>query len=356
MSDTPRKIKVFSIDDSALVRKFLRDIMEADDTLELVGTAVDPVIAEGRIRNLNPDVITVDIEMPRMDGITFIRKLMKDDPRPVVVISSHAQEGSAKVFEALEAGAIEVMAKPGDTFAVADMGPALIQKIRSAASARIKRASRPIETRVPPPALIRPVNRLRRDNGQIILMGASTGGTEALSYIIKNLPAGLPPICIVQHIPAPYSRAFAERLNKSSSLEVREAVGGEILEPGKVFIAPGDFHMIVEPSGDSYGISLHQGPKIHFQRPSVDVLFHSISPLLAPRCLTIVLTGMGKDGADGALRLRQMGSHVIAQSEATCVVYGMPHAVVSLGAHNEIVDLPDIPGRIISWCTQDTPA
>lgn len=346
-----RKTKVLIVDDSMIVRKILSDIFAADPGIEVVGTAPDPYAARDLILSLKPDVITLDIEMPKMDGITFLKLIMKHHPLPVIILSSLSQSGSHMALEALAAGAVDVMGKPSSTMVSKDMGPELIAKVKAAAGATrfsgsIAAATTPVVRPATPSAPISAAAYY--DPRQIILIGASTGGTEALKDVLALLPANLPPILIVQHIPAAFCGAFARKLNDVSSFDVREAREGDILKRGTALVAPGDFHMILRKSGESgYGVSLKQGPKIHFCRPSVDVLFESAAPLVGRRAVAGLLTGMGEDGAAGLLKLRQGGSRTFAQDQKTCVVYGMPRVAVEMGAVEAILPLDRIAEHIV---------
>ena len=333
-----RKIRVLIIDDSAVVRKMATDALSADPAIEVVGTAVDPYAARDKIKELNPDVITLDIEMPRMDGLTFLEILMQRRPVPVIVMSSLSQRGSEHALEALRLGAFDVIGKPGGSYSFGDLGPELITKIKAAGSTILKA--------LPPPVKLTPVTRKpvtnvharHFDPRSIILLGASTGGTEALREVITKLPPNLPGIAIVQHIPAMFSRAFADRLHSLSALDVREAVDGEKLLPGTALVAPGNFHLLLQWQVDHYRVRVANGPQIWHQRPAVDMLFKSATDCgAAPHAVAGVLTGMGKDGAEGLLKLREKGAVTFAQDEATSIVYGMPRAAwENKGAQRQI--------------------
>lgn len=345
------KTRVLVVDDSAIFRRFLSSTLASDPAIEVVGAAADPYEARDMILQLKPNVLTLDIEMPKMDGITFLKILSTQHPVPAVVFSSLSAQGSQYALQALEAGAVDVLAKPsGGTFG-ADLARELISKVKAAAgSTRIPRP-------VPPSSLGAYASAINNSKpGQIILIGSSTGGTEALKDIIPVLPPNLPPICIVQHIPAGYSAALARRLNELSKLEVREAVDGEPLERGTVLIAPGDMHMVLVKRGaDGYGVRLKQGPKVNQCRPSVDVLFESAAPLVGNKAVAGILTGMGEDGARGLLALRNAGSKTFAQDEKTCVVYGMPRKAFEAGGAQKQVALGDIATHIVK-CVAGTAA
>ncbi len=336
---SPRKIRVLIIDDSAVVRRMATDALSADPEIEVVGTAVDPYAARDKIKELEPDVITLDIEMPRMDGLTFLEILMQRRPVPVIVMSSLSQRGSEHALEALRLGAFDVIGKPGGSYSFGDLGGELIAKIKSAAGTRLRA--------LPPPVKLTPGNARRGvtaptmrgfDPRSIILLGASTGGTEALREVITRLPPNLPGIAIVQHIPAMFSRAFADRLRSLSAIDVREAVDGDRLTPGVALVAPGNFHLLLQWHHDHYRVRVANGPQIWHQRPAVDMLFKSATDCgAAPHAVAGVLTGMGKDGAEGLLHLREKGATTFAQDEATSIVYGMPRAAwENKGAERQI--------------------
>ena len=351
-----RKIRVLVVDDSAIVRKLARDALNADPAIEVVGTAIDPFVARDKIVELEPDVLTLDIEMPRMDGITFLKILMKHHPMPVVIMSSISQAGSAHALEALEAGAVDVIAKPGTAYSVGDLAVDLVRKVKSAFAARHRfsspsKPSSPSSTAALSPQPLQP--QLCRapgnfDSRSMILLGASTGGTEALKEVLIRLPADIPPICIVQHIPAYFSGAFAGRLNDLCAMEVREACDGDEVQSGLALVAPGDYHMLLSSRDGRFCVRLKQGPQVWHQRPAVDIFFQSAAPLVGPLAIAGVLTGMGQDGAKGLLELKNAGARTFIQDEASCVVFGMPNAAFKLGAADKTVSLLDIPRHILS--------
>lgn len=334
---SPRRIRVLVVDDSAMVRKLVSDALKSDPEIEVVGTAVDPYAARDKIQALNPDVLTLDLEMPRMDGLTFLKIIMEQRPLPVIIMSSLTQRGSDVAFEALRLGAFDVLAKPDGPYSFGELGPQLIARIKASVGARVRRhlplrtAPAPVAKPSPPPPAM---HRIRPRNARdLILLGASTGGTEALREVLTHLPAGLPPIAIVQHIPPVFSRTFADRLNDLCAFDVREAVDGEPLLPGTALVAPGNFHLLVQWSGDRYRVRVVSGPPVWHQRPAVDLLFKSAAdPMVAPHVLAGVLTGMGRDGAEGLLSLRERGATTFAQDESSSVVYGMPRAAWENGA------------------------
>lgn len=356
------KIRVLIVDDSAIVRKLLTDLLSKDPDIEVVGTAMDPYLARDKVLELEPDVMTLDIEMPRMDGITFLKIMMKHHPMPIIIMSSLTQSGSQYAMEALQNGAAAVLAKPGGSFSVGDVGERLIGVIREAGRSKIRQfmshattaaasqagaATTPGAAKIgakvspvrTPGASVLPGGNHVFDPRQVILLGASTGGTEALKDVLVDLPANMPGICIVQHIPAYFSKAFADRLNGLCQLEVREAVDGDIVKPGLALIAPGDYHMLLRWVGDHYIVQLKQGPLVWHQRPAVDVLFKAGASCAGPYAIGALLTGMGKDGAEGLLLMREKGARTFAQSEETCVVFGMPRAAMEIGAPEQMIPL-----------------
>jgi two-component system chemotaxis response regulator CheB len=352
--NSPR-IRVLVVDDSAVVRKLVSEALKADPDIEVVGTAVDPYAARDKIKELNPDVLTLDLEMPRMDGLTFLRIIMEQRPLPVIIMSSLSQRGSDYAFEALRLGAFDVLAKPGGPYSFGDLGPQLIARIKATAGARIRRT---VAATALPAAPVAPVARparaatdRRRAGRDLIVLGASTGGTEALSEVLTRLPGTLPPIAIVQHIPPVFSRTFAERLNALCAFEVREAVDGDRLEPGLALVAPGNFHLLVQWQTDHYRARVVGGPPIWHQRPAVDLLFKSAADAgHGQHVLAGVLTGMGRDGAEGLLRLRERGAATFAQDESSCVVYGMPKAAWENGAAQRQLRLDHIADHIARHC------
>ncbi|MEM9159887.1 MAG: chemotaxis response regulator protein-glutamate methylesterase [Verrucomicrobiota bacterium] len=323
------KTKVLIVDDSAIVRQALAKVLSRRSGIEVVGAARDAYEAKEQILRLKPDVLLLDIDMPRMDGITFIKILMQHHPMPVVVLSYLTRSGSNAAMECAQAGAIEVMPKPSSDHEVAILGDELAMKLKAAASAKIRRPSAPISTQSSTPQ-----NRVfsgSTNNRQLILMGASTGGTEALKELLAKLPANLPPILIVQHIPPEFSKAFADRVNKYCPFKVKEAENGEIARPSHAYVAPGDYHMLTDWQGSHYQIKLNQGPSVWHQRPAVDTLFKSAAEYCDSSFVAALLTGMGKDGAEGMKILRERGAYTIGQDEETSAVYGMPKAAMEAG-------------------------
>jgi len=344
----PAPIRVLIVDDSAIVRKILTEALAAEPDLEVVGSAPDPYVARDKILSLRPDVLTLDIEMPRMDGLTFLKKLMRFHPLPTVIISSLAHPSCRAAVQALELGAVEVLAKPGGPYSVGELRNSLAGKIRAAAAARVRRSEPPAEpsTRCGSLAVAIVPPQLPADT--VIALGASTGGTEAIASVLVRLPASAPGIVITQHIPPQFSRAFANRLNELCILEVKEAEDGLELRPGLALVAPGDFHMLLRRAAGRYFVNIKTGPRVCYQRPSVDVLFSSVAEAAGKRAIGVLLTGMGVDGSQGLLKLRHAGARTIAQDEASCVVFGMPREAIALGAAEQVLPLPAIPDAILA--------
>jgi two-component system, chemotaxis family, protein-glutamate methylesterase/glutaminase len=341
---TNQKIKVLVVDDSAIVRKIFNEELSKEPDIEVVGTAPDPFVARDKIIQLKPDVITLDIEMPRMDGLTFLKKLMKHYPLPVIIVSSLTPKGSTMAVEAIENGAIEVLAKPGGSYSVGDMCIHLKEKIRAAARVNMNRKT--ISSSQPKVGTI--IKSLSETTQKVIAIGASTGGTEALKEVLINMPLNSPGIVIVQHMPANFTTAFAERLNKICQIEVKEAKDGDSVINGRALIAPGNFHMLMRRSGARYFVNIKDGPFVHHQRPAVDVLFNSVSQYVGNNAIGVILTGMGADGAKGLLAMKGTGAKTLAQDEASCVVFGMPKEAIKLGAADKIVPLERMTQEIIT--------
>ncbi len=333
-------MRVLVVDDSAVVRKVFSEELSKERDIEVVGTAPDPYVARDKIVKLKPDVVTLDIEMPRMDGITFLKKLMRYHPMPVIIVSSLTQKGSQLALEALSLGAVEVISKPSGSYSVGEMTVQLADKIRAAARARLPSEVK-VDTQVksaPRPGL----KALASTTNKIIAIGASTGGTEALKVVLTQMPHNCPGIVVVQHMPAKFTTSFAERLNSLSAIEVREAQDGDAVIPGRALIAPGNYHMLLRRSGANYYVKIKQGPMVHHQRPSVDVLFKSVAEYAGGNAVGVILTGMGADGAQGLLEMKQAGAKTIAQDEKSCVVFGMPKEAIKKGAVDKVVPLDEI--------------
>jgi len=336
-------IRVLVVDDSAVVRGIFVRELSRDPEIEVVGTAPDPFVARDKIVALQPDVITLDVEMPRMDGITFLRKLMEHHPLPVIIVSSLTPEGGELALEALDAGAVEVMCKPGAAYTVGDMSVELIDKIKAAARVKVQaRTSRP-------GAKAQPIRHraLSRTTNKVVAIGASTGGTQALQDVLVAMPANAPGIVIVQHMPEHFTRSFADRLNELCAIEVKEAEDGDTVTPGKALIAPGNYHMVLRRSGARYFVSVKTGPLVSRHRPSVDVLFKSVARYAGKNAIGVIMTGMGNDGAEGMKEMKDAGAENIAQDEASCVVFGMPKEAIMLGAVDHVVPLSRIPQMIL---------
>jgi two-component system chemotaxis response regulator CheB len=350
-----KKIKVLIVDDSAIVRQTLTNIFSSDEDLEVIGTAKDPFDAAELLKTMVPDVITLDIEMPRMDGITFLKKIMSLHPIPIVIISQVAQEGSKKAFEALEFGAVEVIAKPkvNSTKFFEESKILLCDVIKAASVARVKRISL-VQNIIVKPKLSADVIIPKKEpkyypeNMQkIVLIGASTGGTEAITNILGELNNTSCGIVIVQHMPEMFTKLFADRLNELNTLQVSEAKNGDTVERGKVLIAPGNKHLILKNSGSKYYVEVKDGPLVNRHRPSIDVLFRSAAQNAGRNAIGILLTGMGDDGAHGLLEMKEAGGHTIAQDENSCVVFGMPKEAIEIGAAKEVLNLFRISQQIM---------
>jgi two-component system, chemotaxis family, protein-glutamate methylesterase/glutaminase len=329
------------VDDSAVVRKVLSETLSRQRGIEVIGTAPDPYVARDKIVTLNPDVITVDIEMPRMDGITFLKKLMKFYPIPFIIVSSLTPKGGRVAMEALSIGALEVVSKPSTAYSVGDMGIQLSNKIRAVANVNMKAKMAERAFTAPPKAVLGSLAMTATTN-KIIAIGASTGGTEAIKTVLMGLPFNSPGVVVVQHMPAKFTTSFAERLNSLCDLSVKEAGDGDTVTNGCALIAPGNFHMLLKRSGARYYVRVKEGPMIHHQRPSVDVLFNSVADYAGANALGIILTGMGADGADGLLKMKQAGATTLAQDEKSCVVFGMPKEAIERGAVDKVMGLDKI--------------
>ena len=336
--------RVLVVDDSAVVRTILLRELERDATIEVVGTAPDPYVARDKIVRLQPDVITLDIEMPRMDGITFLKKLMRHYPLPVVVVSSLTPKGGDLALEAIDCGAVEVMCKPGAAYTVGDLSVELIDKIKAAAKVKIRKAEtgqRRKPKRVAKLAMTRTTNK-------VVAMGASTGGTQALQSVLTSMPTNAPGILVVQHMPEHFTSSFATRLNDICAIEVKEAEDRDSVIPGRALIAPGNHHMLLRRSGARYYVEVKDGPLVCRQRPSVEVLFKSAAKYAGQNAIGVIMTGMGADGAQGLLAMREAGAHTIAQDEKTCVVFGMPKEAIKADAVEQIVPLNRIASSVCS--------
>lgn len=344
MGDLGRPIRVLIIDDSAIVRKYLSEAIAEEPDMEVVGVAPDPFIARDKILALQPDVLTLDIEMPRMDGLTFLQKLMVYHPMPAIVISSLGQASSETALDALRYGAVDVIPKPGGPYSVGELRSSLPQKIRAAASSHVRKHE-PVAASIPATRAPQEVSTFRA--GTIIAIGASTGGTEAIREVLVDLPANTPGIVVTQHIPEVFSTAFANRLDKLCKMEVKEAADGDEIRPGRVLIAPGNFHMIVRRVGNLARVQIQDGPRVCYQRPSVDVMFTSVAAAAKDQAIGVLLTGMGADGARGLLKMKECGARTMVQDEQSCVVYGMPREAVKLNAADQVLPLSLISRAIL---------
>jgi two-component system chemotaxis response regulator CheB len=339
-------IRVLIVDDSALVRRVLAGELSKCRDIEVVGSAVDPFVARDKIVRLHPDVVTLDLEMPRMNGLAFLAKLMRYYPLPVVVVSSLTQNNTEAAMRALELGAVEVIGKPGSACRTPEISKQLIRAVRAAASARVTREQATSEG---------PDRRCRTDPlplgdaHTVLAIGASTGGTKAIESVLATLPAVFPGILIVQHMPKEFTATFAKRLNETCRIEVREARDNDRVTPGVALIAPGNLHMLLQQNGVDYRVRIKNGPAVNHQRPSVDVLFQSAACSAGRKAIGVLLTGMGADGAKGLLAMHEKGAYTLAQDEKTCVVFGMPKEAVRLGAVDEVVPLHQIPQAIVNF-------
>jgi two-component system, chemotaxis family, protein-glutamate methylesterase/glutaminase len=344
-------IKVLIVDDSALIRALLREIIDAQPDMRTVGAAADPYVARELIKSLEPDVITLDVEMPRMNGLDFLERLMRLRPMPVLMISSLTAAGSEATFRALELGAVDFVAKPalGISEGLTALADELVEKIRSAAGARVKRLAPLVidEKRNADAVLPRRSNQLASTE-KLIFIGASTGGTEAIARVLELLPPDAPGVCITQHMPPLFTKSYAARLDGLCKIHVTEAEDGERILPGHAYLAPGDRHLLVGRRGANYVVELSDGPPVSRHRPSVDVLFRSAANVAGKNAIAAILTGMGDDGAAGMREMHQAGAYTIAQNEATCVVYGMPKAAVAAGGVDVITPLPAIAATIMT--------
>jgi two-component system chemotaxis response regulator CheB len=343
-----RKTRVLVIDDSALIRKLLSEIVNAESDMECIGAAADPIAAREMIRSLNPDVLTLDVEMPKMDGLDFLERLMRLRPMPAVMVSTLTDKGSETTLRALELGAVDFVAKPKFDIAsgLREYAEEITDKIRIAATARIKRHGVTPNTVAKTPAKMLG-NRLASTE-KLIIIGASTGGTEAIKDVLVALPPDCPGILIAQHMPPGFTKSFAERLDRLCRISVKEAEGGERVLPGTAFIAPGHSHLLLKRSGANYVTELSQSEPVNRHRPAVDVLFRSAAQHAGKNAIAVILTGMGKDGAAGMRELHEAGAHTIAQDEASCVVSGMPKEAIAAGGVDEIVALDGIAGRVLA--------
>lgn len=354
-----KKTRVLIVDDSAVVRQTLTEILNSDPRIEVIGTASDPIFAAKKISQEIPDVITLDVEMPRMDGLTFLKKIMSQHPVPVVIISSLTASGTETGMKALEYGAVEIITKPQmntkEFFEESKIR--ICDAVKAASSAKISRKlyreQQPIqvEPKYSADAILSPgVDKsMIKTTDIVIAVGASTGGTEALRVFLEELPVDIPGIIIVQHMPENFTRSFAERLDTLCKISVKEAQNGDSVIRGRALIAPGNHHMLLKRSGAKYYVEIQQGPLVNRHRPSVDVLFRSTARYAGKNSIGIIMTGMGDDGARGLLEMKEAGAYTIAQDEKSCVVYGMPKEAINLDAASKILPLPKIAEHIINY-------
>jgi two-component system chemotaxis response regulator CheB len=342
------KIKVLVIDDSALIRSLLTEIINSQRDMEVVGAAPDPLIARDMIKQLNPDVLTLDVEMPKMDGLDFLEKLMRLRPMPVVMVSTLTERGSEITMRALELGAIDFVTKPKMSISdgMREYTDIIADKIRAASQARIASLPRQSASASAAPA---PLRNPLISSEKLLIIGASTGGTEAIKSFLLQMPSDCPGILITQHMPAGFTKSFANRLDSLCQISVKEAAGGERILPGHAYIAPGDKHLLLARSGANYVTELSDAPPVNRHKPSVDVLFDSAATYAGKNVIGVILTGMGKDGAAGMAQMKQAGAYNYAQNEESCVVYGMPKEAVAHGGVDEIAHLNDLPKLVLNY-------
>ena len=342
-------IKVLVVDDSALIRSILKEIIDSQKDMEMVGAAPNPLVAREMIKALNPDVLTLDVEMPKMDGLDFLEKLMRLRPMPVVMISSLTERGSDITFRALELGAVDYVSKPKFDIqhGMQDYAAEITNKIRAAARSRPK-AAVSVPRKLSADAVLPSLANSVASTEKLIIVGASTGGTEAIKDFLTRLPPDCPGIAVTQYMPEAFTKSFAERLDKLCTISVKEAENGDRILPGHAFIAPGHSHLLVRRSGANYVCELSDGPPVNRHRPSVDVLFRSAANCVGKNAIGVILTGMGKDGAAGMLEMKQAGAYNFAQDEASCVVFGMPKEAILAGGVDEVVPLSEMASRVMS--------
>ncbi len=352
-----KKIRVLTVDDSALMRQVLAMLLAKDPEIEVIGSAPDPYIAREKIKALNPDVLTLDVEMPKMDGLTFLEKLMRGHPMPVVMVSSLTEIGCQTTLRALELGAVDFVTKPKIDLreGMEEIAQDLISKVKIAAQAHVRAASvKPKATSLEANAASRDAVRtvsssaMIKTTDTIIAIGSSTGGTEAVKQVLEMLPPHTPPILITQHMPERFTKTWADRMNELCRISVKEAQDGDSVLPGHALIAPGSFHMTLVRSGARYTVRINQDPPVNRHRPSVDVMFASVAQYAGANAIGVILTGMGGDGAKEMLTMKQAGAFTIAQDEASCVVFGMPKEAIKAGAVDKVLPLDDIAGAILA--------
>lgn len=344
-----KKIRVLVVDDSALIRGVMTEILSQDPEIEVVGAAPDPYVAREKIKTLEPDVLTLDVEMPKMDGLTFLQKLMAARPMPVVMVSSLTEKGAATTLQALESGAVDFVTKPTVDIqhGMSDLAHQITTKVKVAAHSKVKKRTPPADCTERIKALAAQ-SAMIKTTDTIIAIGASTGGTEALRELLEVLPPNIPPIVITQHMPERFTKSFADRLNQLCQIQVKEAQEGDSVIPGQALLAPGNYHMELRRSGARYYVALNQEPLINRHRPSVDVMFRSVARYAGGNSLGIILTGMGNDGAAGMLEMKKAGAFNVAQDEASCVVFGMPKEAIKAGGVDKILSLNEIPVALLT--------
>lgn len=344
------KIKVLIVDDSALIRGVLKEIINSQPDMEVVGAAPDPLVARDLIKQTNPDVLTLDVEMPKMDGLDFLERLMRLRPMPVVMVSSLTERGSEITMRALELGAVDFVTKPKMSIqsGMLDYAELITEKIRIASRAKIKPRALAAQGQSAGGMLAAVGNPLTSSE-KLIIIGASTGGTEAIKEFLMQLPPDCPGILITQHMPEGFTRSFANRLDKLCRISVKEAEGGERILPGHAYLAPGHSHLTLVRSGANYMTKLDQEPPVNRHRPSVDVLFSSAALSAGKNAVGVILTGMGKDGAAGMLKMKEAGAYNLAQDEDSCVVFGMPREAIAIGATHDVGPLHELPGRVLGF-------
>ena len=342
-----KKIRVLTVDDSALMRQVLATLLAKDPAIEVVGSAPDPYLAREKIKALNPDVLTLDVEMPKMDGLTFLEKLMRGHPMPVVMVSSLTEAGCQTTLRALELGAVDFITKPKIDLreGMEEVAQDLIGKIKAAASATLRPKQPAVSGQTVPTKLLG--SAMLKTTDTIIAIGSSTGGTEAVKEVLEALPPNTPPILITQHMPERFTKTWADRMNSLCRISVKEAEDGDSVLPGHALVAPGSYHMALVRSGARYTVQINQDPPVNRHRPSVDVLFASVARYAGANAVGVILTGMGGDGAKEMLTMKQAGAFTIAQDEASCVVFGMPKEAIKLGGVDKVLPLGEIAGAIL---------
>jgi two-component system chemotaxis response regulator CheB len=347
------KIRVLIVDDSALMRQVLTTLLSKDRDIEVIGSAPDPFIAREKIKALHPDVLTLDVEMPKMDGLTFLEKLMRGHPMPVVMVSSLTEAGCQTTLRALELGAVDFIAKPKIDLreGMEEIAQDLIAKVKAAAIANVKCQASGVRREAAPltshPSPL--TSSMIKTTDTIIAIGSSTGGTEAVKDVLMALPPNIPPILITQHMPERFTKTWADRMNQLCRISVKEAEDGDSVLPGHALVAPGSYHMTLVRSGARYTVRINQDPPVNRHRPSVDVLFASVAQYAGANAVGVILTGMGGDGAKEMLTMKQAGALTIAQDEASCVVFGMPKEAIKLGGVDKVLPLAEIPAAIVAY-------